>query len=78
MRLIRWTAALTVLGIVVNRLNICLICFNWQLPLAERYYPRWMEIAISAFVVTLGVAAYRFIVTRMPVFYQHPDYGQSH
>ena len=77
-RLIRWTAALTVLGIVVNRLNICLICFNWQLPLAERYYPRWMEIAISAFVVTLGVAAYRFIVTRMPVFYQHPDYGQSH
>ena len=39
-KLIRWTAALTVLGIVLNRLNICLIAFNWQLPAAERYFPQ--------------------------------------
>jgi hypothetical protein len=33
-----------------------------------------MEIGISVFIVTLGLIAYRFIVTRMPVFYEHPDY----
>ena len=77
-KLIRWTAALTVLGIVLNRLNICLICFNWQLPAAERYFPSWMEIGISVFVITMGVTAYRFIVTRMPVFYEHPEFTESH
>jgi Ni/Fe-hydrogenase subunit HybB-like protein len=77
-KLIRWTAALTVLGIVVNRLNICLIAFNWQLPAADRYFPHWMEIGISVFVVTVGVTAYRFIVTRMPVLYEHPEFTESH
>jgi len=76
--LIQWTALLTVLGIVVNRLNVCLICFNWQLPAQERYVPHWMEIGISVFVVTVGVTAYRFIVTRMPVFYEHPDFREGH
>ena len=33
-----------------------------------------MEIGISVFIVTLGIVIYRFIVTRMPVLYQHPDY----
>jgi Ni/Fe-hydrogenase subunit HybB-like protein len=77
-RLIRWTAFLTVLGIVINRLNITLIAFNWQLPAADRYFPHWMEIWISVFVVTLGLVAYRFIVTRMPVFYEHPEFEESH
>ena len=77
-KLIRWTAVLTVLGIVLNRLNICVIAFNWQLPAGERYFPSWMEIGISIFVVTVGVTAFRFIVTRMPVFYEHPEFKQSH
>ncbi|RJQ71741.1 MAG: Ni/Fe-hydrogenase cytochrome b subunit [Desulfobacteraceae bacterium] len=71
---IRWTAAWTVLGIVINRFNISLIAFNWYLPAEERYFPHWMEIAISLFIVTLGVIAFRFIVTRMPILYAHPDY----
>jgi Ni/Fe-hydrogenase subunit HybB-like protein len=77
-RLIRWTAALTVLGIVVNRFNVSMIAFNWHLPSAERYFPHWMEIGISLFVVTVGVLAYRFIVTHMPIFYEHPDYKEEH
>ncbi|MFO7714833.1 sulfate respiration complex protein HmcC [Desulfosarcina sp.] len=72
--LIRWTAAWTVLGVIVNRFNICLIAFNWHLPASERYFPHWMEIGISVFIVTLGIVIYRFIVTRMPVLYEHPDY----
>ncbi len=73
-KLIRITAAWTVLGIVDNRFNVSMIAFNWHLPLSERYFPHWMEIVISLFIVTVGILIYRFIVTRMPILYQHPDY----
>jgi len=75
-KLIKWTAAWTVLGIMVNRLNICLVAFNWHLPSSERYFPHWMEIVISVFLVTVGIIVYRFIVTRMPILYSHPDYEE--
>lgn len=78
LKLIRVTAVWTVIGIVINRLNIVWICFNWRLPAAERYVPHWMEIGISVFVITVGLVLYRFIVTRMPVFYEHPDYRETH
>lgn len=74
LKLIRWTSALAVLGIVLNRFNICLIAFNWHLPSGERYFPHWMEIGISVFIVTIGLVVYRFIVSRMPIMYEHPDY----
>lgn len=76
--LIKWTAAWTVLGIIVNRFNICLIAFNYHLPSEDRYFPHWMEIGISIFLVTLGLIAFKFIVTRMPIFYSHPDYEEEH
>ncbi len=76
--LIKWTAVWTVLGVILNRLNVCLIAFNWQLPSSERYVPHWMEIVISVFIVTLGLIVFRFIVTRMPIFYEHPDYEGEH
>jgi Ni/Fe-hydrogenase subunit HybB-like protein len=74
LKIIRRTAAWTVLGIVLNRFNVGLIAFNYHLPSSERYFPHWMEIGISVFVVTLGVLAYKFIVTHMPILYAHPDY----
>jgi Ni/Fe-hydrogenase subunit HybB-like protein len=77
-KLIRITAGWTVLGIIVNRLNISWVCFNWQLPWSERYVPHWMEIGVSLFVITFGLVIYRFIVTRMPVFYEHPEYKETH
>ena len=76
--LIRWTAAWTVIGIIINRFNISLVAFNYHLPSSERYFPHWMEIAISIFLVTLGLIAFKFISTRMPIFYKHPDYEDSH
>ena len=77
-KLIRWTAALTVLGIVLNRLNVSMIAFNYHLPSSERYFPHWMEIGISIFIVTLGLVVFKFIVTRMPILYEHPDYKGAH
>lgn len=73
-RLIQWTAGLTVLGVVVNRFNVSMVAFNYHLPASERYFPSWMEIGISVFIVTIGIILYRFIVSRMPVLYAHPDY----
>ena len=78
LKLVKWTAAWTVLGIVVNRLNVGLIAFNWHLPSSERYFPHWMEIAISVFLVTALLLIFRFICTRMPVMYAHPDYTEDH
>jgi len=78
LKLIKWTSALTVLGIIVNRLNISLIAFNYHLPSSERYVPHWKEIGISIFLVTVGVVAFKFITTRMPILYKHPDYDDAH
>lgn len=76
--LIKFTALWTVIGIVLNRLNISIIAFNWHLPLEERYIPSWMEVALSIFMVTCLVLVFRFIATRMPVFYEHPDFKDHH
>jgi Ni/Fe-hydrogenase subunit HybB-like protein len=74
--LARWVAGWTVLGIVVNRLNLSVITFNWNAP--ERYLPSAMEILISVTIVTIGVTAYRWIVNRMPVLHEDPAFPQSH
>jgi Ni/Fe-hydrogenase subunit HybB-like protein len=77
-KLIRRTSGLAVLGIILNRLNISLIAFNYHLPSSERYVPHWMEIGITLFVVTIGVLVYRFIVTHMPILYEHPNFKEDH
>jgi len=77
-RLIQWTSVWTVIGIVLNRFNISLIAFNWHLPSAERYFPSWMEIGVSLFIVAIGIVAYRLITATMPILYEHPDYRGDH
>jgi Ni/Fe-hydrogenase subunit HybB-like protein len=78
LKLIKFTAVWTVLGIVLNRMNVCIIAFNWHLPLSERYFPSWMEIALSVFMVTCLILFFKFIATRMPVFYEHTDFKETH
>jgi Ni/Fe-hydrogenase subunit HybB-like protein len=75
--LVRVAAPWTVIGIMLNRFDVSLIAFNWQLPSADRYFPSIGEITISLFVITIGILAFRFIVTRMPIFYVHPAYKDS-
>lgn len=78
LKLIQWASAWTVIGIVLNRLNISVIAFNWHLPSADRYFPHWMEIGISLFIVTVGIIAFKVIVTLMPIFYEHTDFRDLH
>jgi Ni/Fe-hydrogenase subunit HybB-like protein len=74
--LTRAAAALTVVGIVVNRLNVSLIAFNWNGP--ERYVPSWMEVMTTITIITLGLLTFRWIVNRMPVLREHPQYPGGH
>ena len=74
--LVRVAAVITVLGIVLNRFNISLVAFNWQLAPADRYFPSWMEIAISLYIVTLGISIFAWISSRMPIFYEHPQFKE--
>lgn len=76
--LCRFASANAVLGIVLNRFNVSMIAFNYDLPSAERYFPSIWEICISMFVVTMIVTAYRFIVYNMPVLYEHPHFRDEH
>ncbi|WP_027186936.1 sulfate respiration complex protein HmcC [Desulfovibrio cuneatus] len=76
--LMKIAAVITVLGVVLNRFNVSQVAFNYQLDASERYFPHWMEIGVSVFVVTLIITAYRFICTKMPVMYEHPEYKDAH
>jgi Ni/Fe-hydrogenase subunit HybB-like protein len=72
--MVRVAAVWTVLGIMLNRLNVSIIAFNYHLPSADRYVPSLMEIGTSVFIITLGLTVYRYITSRMPILYEHPDY----
>ena len=72
--MVRFAAIWTILGIILNRLNISIVAFNYHLPAADRYFPSLPEIGTSVFIVALGIVAYRFITTRMPILHEHPDY----
>jgi Ni/Fe-hydrogenase subunit HybB-like protein len=69
-------AVITVLGVVLNRLNIAVIAMNWQAP--QHYVPSWMEVVISITIVLIGLLTFRFIITRMPVLRSHPAYQDGH
>ncbi|SOB60575.1 Protein DVU_0534 [Pseudodesulfovibrio profundus] len=78
LKLIKWTALLTVLGIVLNRLNVSLIAYNYHLPSEMRYFPSWQEIGVTLFVCTMLVVTFKFISSKTPIFYDHPDYKDEH
>lgn len=63
--IVRIAAVLTLLGVLLNRLNISIIAFNWDA--AVRYYPTWQEIVVSLMVVFAEIWVFRWIVNRMPV-----------
>jgi len=62
---VRAAAAWTVVGIVVNRINVSIVAMNWTR--AVPYVPSLMEVIVSITIVTIGVQAFRWIVNRMPV-----------
>ncbi len=63
--LLRVAAAMALVGILMNRLNISIIAFNWNSP--HHYIPSWQEFVVTAMVVLTEIWVFRWIVLRMPV-----------
>src|SRR3972149_4142940 len=75
--LVQVGALVTMVAIILNRLNTVYITFNWQFPHHELFY--WKEVIVVIAVLTIEILLYRWIVNRMPVLRQHPDYiGDEH
>jgi Ni/Fe-hydrogenase subunit HybB-like protein len=68
MAVIRLSAFLVVIGIFLNRLNTSMFTFNWKLPYRE--IPHWREVVICLTVYSIYIVVYRFILYRLPIFYQ--------
>lgn len=65
-KIIRTGAFITVFGVVWNRLNTALICFNYEL---YQEIPHWKEVWIAVTLFALYFVMYRFIVYRLPIVY---------
>jgi Ni/Fe-hydrogenase subunit HybB-like protein len=73
--LIRWAAVLTMLGIIINRLNISVIAFKWYAPV--HYYPAFGEIVTTLTVVFAEIWVFRWIVNRMPILREAPEWARK-
>ncbi len=65
--LIRAGAFIAALGIIWNRLNTSLVCFNWQM---YQEIPHWKEVWITVTIYAIYFMTYRFIVYRLPIVYE--------
>jgi Ni/Fe-hydrogenase subunit HybB-like protein len=74
---IRMAAILSMLGIIINRLNYSVIAYKWYVPLSQRYIPSWMEIVITLAILFTEVWVFRWIVNRMPVLRESPAWAME-
>lgn len=74
-QLIKVAAVLTMLGIIVNRLNVTVIGFQWDEPV--RYIPSWKEIVITLTVIFTEIWIFRWIIRRMPVLSEPPAWAKK-
>jgi Ni/Fe-hydrogenase subunit HybB-like protein len=66
LRIIKIAAAMALLGIILNRLNIAFITYAWYSDV--HYWPTWQEIVVTLMVIFAELWVLRWVVTRLPVF----------
>jgi len=64
--IVRIAAVISIVGIVLNRLNISTFSFKWYENTI--HFPSWMEIVVSAAVIFVQILVFRWIIRRMPVY----------
>lgn len=67
---VRTAAVMAIIGIVLNRLNISTIAFQWYDNVI--HFPTWMEIVVSVAVIFVQLLVFRWIIRRMPVYNEPP------
>jgi len=70
--MIRFAAILTILGVILNRLNVTVIGFRWDM--AVHYVPSWMEIVVTLTVLFTELWIFRWVINRMPVLRDSPTW----
>ncbi|HLN54225.1 MAG TPA: NrfD/PsrC family molybdoenzyme membrane anchor subunit [Lentimicrobium sp.] len=71
----RLAAILTMVGIIINRLNVTVIGFRWDAPV--HYVPSWMEIVVTLAVIFTEIWIFRWIINRMPVLRDSPSWAKD-
>ena len=73
--MIRLAAILTMIGVVMNRLNVTVIGFRWDA--AVPYIPSWMEIVVTLTVIFTEIWIFRWVINRMPVLRESPAWAKD-
>ncbi len=73
--MIKLAAIITMLGVIINRLNVTVIGFKWDA--ANHYYPSWMEIVVTLTVLFIEIWIFRWIVNRLPVLRDPPAWARE-
>jgi Ni/Fe-hydrogenase subunit HybB-like protein len=60
------------IGIIINRLNVTVIGFRWDAT--NHYFPSWMEFVVTLTVIFTEIWIFRWVVNRMPVLRESPDW----
>ncbi|KGO34076.1 MAG: polysulfide reductase [Desulfoprunum sp.] len=71
---VRLAAFLTVVGIVWNRLNTAIVCFNYQM---YSEIPHWKEIWLTITLYAMYFVVYRWIVYRLPIVFDWKETAAS-
>jgi len=72
---IKLAALITMIGIIINRLNVTVIGFKWNAT--SHYFPSWMEIVVTLTVLFIEIWIFRWIVNRLPVLRESPDWAKN-
>ncbi len=73
--LIKIAAIVTMVGIIINRLNVTVIGFKWDA--ATHYVPSWMEIVVTLTVLFAEIWIFRWVINRMPVLRESPQWAKN-
>lgn len=73
--MVRFAAILTMIGVVMNRLNVTVIGFRWDA--AVHYVPSWMEIVVTLAVIFTEIWIFRWVIRRMPVLRESPVWAKE-
>jgi Ni/Fe-hydrogenase subunit HybB-like protein len=73
--LIKVAAVITMLGVIINRLNVTVIGFKWEA--AVRYIPTWMELVVTLAVIFTEIWIFRWVINRMPVLRDSPSWAKE-
>jgi Ni/Fe-hydrogenase subunit HybB-like protein len=74
-RIVRAGAFHAIAGVILTRLNISILMFNWNLPgHFQAIVPPAREVAIVLSIITLHILIFRWILNRMPVMREDPAY----